>query len=103
MIRALLLFLLCSYPALAQQADCEARLNGPALPLMARAHGTMLSLGNVPANGTICGDDADLPDDVLHGAPAPHGLLRGDGPRDVLHNRPESHVTVTPLPSAPPP
>ncbi len=100
---ALLLFLLSTSPALGQSADCEARLNGPAMPLMAHRQGAYIDLGNVPANGTICGDDAVLPDDVLHGAPAPHGLLRGDGPRDVLHNRPDSHVTVTPMPNAPPP
>jgi hypothetical protein len=116
MTRALLLCLLLSSPALAQPADCEARPNGPALPLEARIgldgqpgvpKGTQgsikLGLGALPANGTICGDEADPPDDVLHGAPAPHGLLRGDGPSDVLHNRPVGHVTVTTMPSAPPP
>jgi len=116
MKRALLLCLLASSPALAQPADCVALPNGPALPLQARIgldgqsgvpKGTKgsvkLGLGEVPANGTICADDADLPDDVLHGAPAPHGLLRGDGPADVLHDRPEGHVTVTPIETAPPP
>ena len=116
MKHALLFFLLCSSPALAQPADCVARPNGPALPLQARIgldgqpgvpQGTegsiRLDLGAVPANGTTCGDDADPPDDVLHGPPPPHGLLRGDGPADALHDRPEGHVTVTPVPNAPPP
>jgi hypothetical protein len=113
---ALLLCLLLSSPALAQPADCAARPNGPALPLEARIDlggqagvpkGTQgsvkLGLGTVPANGTTCGDEPDAPDDVLHGAPAPHGLLRGDGPSDVLHDRPGGHVTVTPMSSVPPP
>jgi hypothetical protein len=116
MKNALLLCLLWSWPALAQPADCVAQPNGPALPLEAwigldgkpgvpkGTQGSVrLGLGEVPANGTTCGDDPDLPDDVLHGAPAPHGLLRGDGPADVLHNRPEGHVVVTPVPNAPPP
>jgi len=116
MNRALLLSLLWTWPALAQPADCVARPNGPALPLEARigldgqpgvpkgAHGSVkLGLGAVAANGTTCGDEADPPDDVLQGAPAPHGLLRGDGPKDVLHNRPTGHVVVTPMPSVPPP
>jgi hypothetical protein len=80
----LLLIMLWSWPALAQPADCVARPDGPGY-------------------GTVCGDDADLPDEVLRGAPAPHGLLRGDGPRDVLHNRAQGQVTVTPIPNAPPP
>jgi hypothetical protein len=110
MVRTLLLCLVWSWPVLAQPADCVVRPNGPALPLEARvgmpngAKGSVkLGLGAVPANGTTCGDEADLPDDVLHGAPAPHGLLRGDGPKDVLHNLPEGHVVVTPMPNAPPP
>ena len=116
MKHALLLALLWSWPALAQPADCVARPNGPALPLDVRVglggrpsvsknmQGSLrLGLGEVPANGTTCGEEADLPDDVLHGAPAPHGLLRGDGPADVLHDRPQGHVTVTPVPTAPPP
>jgi hypothetical protein len=113
---ALLLTSLWSCQALAQPADCIARPNGPALPLEARIgldgqggvpKGTQGSIklgpGAVSANGTTCGEEADPPDDVLHGAPAPHGLLRGEGPRDVLHDRPEGHVVVTPMPSAPPP
>jgi hypothetical protein len=111
MTRALLLCLLLGSPALAQPADCVARPNGPELPLeprvalpgSAQRGSVKLNLGNVPANGTICDDEPDPPDDVLHGAPAPHGLLRGDGPADVLHNGPEGHVTVTPMPSSPPP
>jgi hypothetical protein len=105
----LLLSLLWSWPALAQPADCVARPNGPAVPLEAwvgmpkRARGAIqLDLGAVPANGTTCGDDAVLPIDVLHGAPTPHGLLRGDGPKDVLHDRPDGHVIVTTVPNAPP-
>ena len=85
MNRALLLCLLWSCPALAQPADCVARPDGP-------------------NNATLCGDEPDLPDDILRGTPAPHGLLRGDGPRDVLHNLPpKGTVTVTPIPNAPPP
>jgi len=116
MPRILLLCLLSSWPALAQPADCVARPNGPALPLEAwiglagqpgaakSTRGSVqIGLGTVPANGTTCGDDANLPDDVLHGAPAPHGLLRGDGPADTLHDVPTGHVTVTPVPNAPPP
>src|ERR1700677_5166310 len=102
MTRALLFCLLLSCPALAQPADCVARPNGPALGLVPRValpaatqRGSVkLDLGTVPANGTICGDEPDPPDDVLHGAPTPHGLLRGDGPADVLHNAPEGRVTV---------
>ena len=105
-----------SLPALAQPADCVPQPNGPALPMQVwvgingkpgvppnTKGGVNLDLGQVPANGTVCQPDFDLPDDVLHGAPAPHGLLQGNGPRDVLHNIPESHVTVKSLPDAPRP
>ena len=107
---ALLVCLLWSCPALAQRADCAARPNGPPLPLEVwvgapkAAQGSVkLGLGAVPANGTTCDDAVELPDDVLHGAPTPHRLLRGDGPADVLHNRLTGHVTVKQLPNAPPP
>lgn len=117
MKRTVLLSLcLWTWPALAQPADCAAQPNGPALPMhvwvgIERRPGVPkgtqgaaeLDLSEVPANGTTCDVDTELPDDVLHGAPAPYGLLQGDGPRDVLHNRPEGHVTVTPVPNAPPP
>ncbi len=79
MNRALLLCLLWTCPALAQPADCVPRPDGP-------------------NNATICGDETDPPDDILHGAPTPHGLLRGDGPRDVLHNQPTGTVTIEPAP-----
>ncbi len=116
MKRALLMSLcVWSLPALAQPADCVQHPNGPSLPMQvwvgidgkpgvpANTRGAVeLDLGAVPANGTTCDPDVDLPDDVLHGAPAPHGLLQGNGPRDVLHNVPESHVTVKTLPDAPP-
>ena len=117
MTRALLLSLcVWSLPALAQPADCVPKPNGHSLPMQvwvgidgkpgvpANTHGAVkLDLGQVPANGTTCDPDVDLPDDVLHGAPAPHGLLQGNGPRDVLHNVPESHVTVKAIPDAPQP
>jgi hypothetical protein len=107
---------LWSWPVLAQPADCPAQPNGPALPMNVWVgingrpgvppggrNGVDLDLGWVPAYGTTCEPDVELPDDVLHGMPAPHGLLQGEGPRDVLHNVPEGQVTVRPLPSAPPP
>jgi hypothetical protein len=107
---------LWSCAALAQPADCPAQPNGSPLPMnvwvgingrpgvpASRHNGVDLGLGWVPANGTTCEPDVELPDDVLHGTPAPHGLLQGEGPRDVLHNVPEGRVTVRPLPSAPPP
>lgn len=34
------------------------------------------------------------PDDILHGDPAPQGLLRGEGPANLLTNRPKPKVTV---------
>src|SRR5581483_9457150 len=113
-----LLFCVCvwSLPALAQPADCVPIPNGPELPMQAwigidgkpavpaNTHGAVkLDLGSVPANGTICDPDVELPDDVLRGALAPHGLLQGNGPRDVLRNVPESHVTVKTMPDAPRP
>jgi len=107
---------LWTWPALAQPADCEAVPNGPPLPMQVwpnlqgrpgvpkSMRGQVgIDLGNVPTNGTTCDADAELPDDVLHGAPAPHGLLQGDGPKDVLHNRPTGHVVVRPMPPSPPP
>jgi hypothetical protein len=113
--RGLLPLFLFSLPALAQPADCVQTPNGPPLPMQVwvgvnrhpgvppKTHGEAgLDLGLVPANGATCASEVDLPDDVLHGAPAPHGLLQGNGPRDVLHNVPESHVTVRPVPDAPP-
>ena len=106
---------LLSLPALAQPADCVPQPDGPALPMRvwvgidgkpgvpANTRGAVeLDLGQVPANGSVCDPEIELPDDVLHGTPAPHGLLQGNGPRDVLHNVPESHVTVRPAPGAPP-
>ena len=113
MWRALLLLCgLWTLPASAQPADCDAQPNGPPLPLQAEINigkrpgvpGTKsnvyIDLGSVPANGTTCDPDFELPDDVLHGTPAPHGLLQGNGPKDVLHNRPEGTVTVRPMPDA---
>jgi hypothetical protein len=115
MWRALLL--ICGFwtlPALAQPADCLPQSNGAELPMEVwvgingkpgtprGTHGSVgLDLGPVPANGTTCQPEFELPDDVLRGAPAPHGLLQGDGPRDVLRNVPESHVTVKTTPDAP--
>jgi hypothetical protein len=113
-----LLFSVCvwSLPALAQPADCVPISNGPELPMQVwvgidgkpgvpdNTRGAVwLDLGAVPANGTICAPEVELPDDVLRGAPAPHGLLQGNGPRDVLRNVPESHVTVKTAPGAPRP
>jgi hypothetical protein len=113
MKRALLLSLcVWSLPALAQPADCLPQSNGAELPMQVwvgintprGTHGAVgLDLGSVPANGTTCQPEFELPDDVLRGAPAPHGLLQGDGPRDVLRNVPESHVTVKTAPGAPRP
>ena len=115
-MKRVLLLSLCvwSLPALAQPADCDALPNGPSVPMQAWVDrkgkpntpanprgGVVLDLGDVPANGTTCDPGVELPDDVLHGAPAPHGLLQGDGPRDVLRNVPESHVTVKTMPDAP--
>ena len=111
MKRALLLGLAWTLPAAAQPADWAARPDGPTLPLEvwigidgrpgmpAKAHGAAkLKLGDVPSGGSTCASDVPPPDDVLHGAPVPHGLLRGDGPRDVLHNRPTGSVTIEPAP-----
>lgn len=90
--------------AAAQQADCPAEPIGPPLPLAPRIDlpggrgRVQLDLGPVPIFGTICTTTTPPPADVLRGAPAPRGLLQGDGPRDVLHNRWQGEVTIRPSP-----
>lgn len=110
MKRMLLLGVVCASPALAQPADCPAQPVGPGVKLDVRVGiagrpgvpqasgggGARLDFGTVPADGTVCADDGPPPDDVLHGAPAPRGLLQGDGPGDVLHDRPTGQVVVEP-------
>ena len=102
--------LLAVGPVRAQHADCVARPVGPTFPLDLRidlagrpgvpsgARGAArLTLGDQAANGTVCGGPPiPTSDDVLHGPPAPRGLLQGDGPRDVLHNRYVPRVTIEP-------
>jgi hypothetical protein len=60
---------------------------------------TGIALPPTPAFGSRCVAPVAPPADVLRGAPAPHGLLQGDGPRDVLHNRLTPEVVVGSPPS----
>ena len=103
--------LLWSFPAIAQPADCAAVPVGPEMRLKPRIalkgqtgvrpgmEGDIpIDLGTAPMFGTHCRDATPPPDDVLRGAPAPNGLLQGDGPRDVLHNRWQGNVSVQPRP-----
>lgn len=98
---ALLVMLLLVVPALAQPADCAAVPVGPPVQVQVdanapgqanrpnRARPTVwLDLGKQPSLGTLCQAPPPPAVDVLHGPPAPHGLLRGDGPADVLHGSP---------------
>ena len=125
MLRAVITLplLLCCRIAIAQPADCAAEPVGPSMPMdvwigingrpglpgtaspaapqpsqLPQQNFAHLQLGAQPMNGTLCGDAQPLPTDVLHGAPAPRGLLQGDGPRDVLHDRYMPQVTITPVP-----
>ena len=91
----LFVMLLLAVPALAQPADCPAQPVGPPMnivvgvapagpatkPGQARIAG-WLTLTGLPALGTLCQAPPPPAVDVLHGPPAPHGLLRGDGPPD---------------------
>ena len=113
---------LCCGTAAAQPADCVAEPIGPSMPIdlwigingrpglpspasppVPHAAQTQaqnfaqLQLGAQPTQGTLCGDGQPLPSDVLHGNPAPRGLLQGNGPHDVLHDRYVPQVTVTPV------
>jgi hypothetical protein len=82
-----LVMLLAAVPALAQPADCPSVGVGPPMALDAfvgtnRHHGGSpifvgVGLGSLPSQGTLCYDAAPPPADVLHGPPAPGGLLRG--------------------------
>jgi len=108
----LLVMLLVAVPALAQPADCAAVPVGPpmdvvvgvgppgqaSMPGQARVAG-WLTLSGLPSLGTLCQAPPPPAVDVLHGPPAPHGLLRGDGPADVLHGGP---VRIKPPDPAPP-
>ena len=79
--------LLAVVPALAQPADCPSVPVGPPMALDAlvgtnhhygrNAMFAGLGLDSVPSQGTLCDDAAPLPTDILHGPPAPGGLLRG--------------------------
>ena len=96
----LLVFLLLAIPALAQPADaqpadCPAQEVGPPMdvglslerPTRAKAQAPAtgwLGLQDIPSLGTECQAPPPPATDVLHGPPAPRGLLRGDGPTDVL-------------------
>ena len=112
----LTVMLLLAAPALAQPADCQAVPVGPPMAIgvvVGQAGGARpgqpnqggaapmavgVGLMPVPSYGTLCASPAPPPPagDVLHGPPAPHGLLRGNGPADVLHNRPAGEVVVGP-------
>jgi hypothetical protein len=94
----LLVMLLLTVPALAQPADCPAVPVGPPMDVVVGVApagqaakpgqvriGGWLSLSGLPSLGTTCQAPPPPAVDVLHGPPAPHGLLRGDGPADVLH------------------
>ena len=106
----MLLLLLWSVPAIAQPADCAAEPVGPEMRLKPRialngqpgmragmAGDIPIDLGTAPMFGTLCRAAREPgPEDILRGAPAPNGLLQGNGPRDVLHNRWQGNVTVQP-------
>ena len=81
--------------------DAEIRVGLPAQTNgAAQGHATAkLSLKGLPLLGTLCQAAPPPAVDVLHGPPAPGGLLRGDGPADVLHGGP---VRGTPPDPAPP-
>jgi hypothetical protein len=109
---ALLVMLLLAAPALAQPADCPTVPVGPPMDVTvrvdpptqingaARGHATVkLNLEGLPSLGTLCQAPPPPAADVLHGPPAPGGLLGGDGPVDVLHGEP---VRGTPPEPAPP-
>ena len=105
--------------ACAQPADCVAEPIGPAMPMevwsgidgrpglpkpsapagsppTAARNVARLDLAAEPMFGTVCDDQRRPPADVLHGDPAPRGLLQGDGPHDPLHNRYHPRVTIEP-------
>jgi hypothetical protein len=96
-----LVMLLFASPAWARQSGCapvpvEVWIGLP----QARAGVARVGLGEIEGLGTNC---QQLPSsapvtDILHGAPASKGLLRGDGPRDVLHMVRDSLVTIQPRP-----
>lgn len=109
-MRWMVFLLLWSFPAIAQPADCAAVPVGPEMRLKPRIalkgqpgvrpgmEGDIpIDLGTAPMFGTTCRSAPDQgPEDVLRGAPAPNGLLQGNGPRDVLHNRWQGNVSVQP-------
>lgn len=78
-----LVMLLVAAPALAQPADCPAVPVGPPMALdvyvgTGHPHAFVgVGLANVPSQGTLCDAATPPPDDILHGPPAPGGLLRG--------------------------
>jgi hypothetical protein len=76
-----LVLLLIAAPALAQPADCPAQPVGPPMAIDAIVGRgpafAAIGLDNVPSQGTICDPTTPLPTDILHGPPAPGGLLRG--------------------------
>ena len=108
---ALLVMLLLAVPALAQPVDCAAVPVGPAMdvvggvapagragvPGQARIAG-WLTLTGLPTLGTLCQAPPPPAVDVLHGPPAPHGLLRGAGAADVLHGGPVRGKPPDPAP-----
>jgi hypothetical protein len=96
-----LLALLIAAPALAQPADCPSVPVGPPLDLQVyvappgrAAVVAGVGLPPTPMFGTRCIATEPPPADILHGPPAPNGLLQGNGPRDVLHNRYTPEVTI---------
>lgn len=98
-MRLLVLLLLIAGPALAQPA-CDApgtripvQVSGPPLmPRGARASATVY----IPTCQETETRPPDPPEDILHGPPAPDGLLRGEGPKNILTNRYEKSVTISP-------
>jgi hypothetical protein len=110
-MRCLFIALAWTASAAAQPADCPAEAVGPTLHIVPRlalegrpgvpplVRGQIpIDLGDAPIHGTYCGAEAPPPESALRGAPAPKGLLQGDGPRDVLHNRWRGEVTIRPAP-----
>jgi hypothetical protein len=98
----LLVMLLLAMPALAQPADCPAVPVGPPMDVEVRVDlgartnipapnraTAKLVLQGLPSLGTLCQAPPPPSTDVLHGPPAPRGLLRGDGPADALHGGPQ--------------
>lgn len=97
-MRVLMLLLICAGAAQAQEVSCPApgvlpvTVNGP--PLAPKGI-------RVTVNARLCAEETPAPpppEDVLHGEPAPQGLLRGEGPADLLGNRAKPRVTVTERP-----